>query len=100
MMNTASVLTLLQETVFVHSGPADFHVPKVVTPSAHGSLLLTVSVGHGPCVLCPALPVEVFDRRRRSQDQKPQLSAGEGAEAAAHRQQAAADRHTPPEQPG
>lgn len=48
----------------------------------------------------PALPVEVPDSGRRPQDQKPQLPAGAGAEDAAHRQQAAADRNTAAEQPG
>ncbi len=48
----------------------------------------------------PALPVEVPDSGRRSQDQKPQLPAGAGAENIAHGQQAAPDGHTAAEQPG
>ena len=48
----------------------------------------------------PALPVEVSDSGRRTPDQKPQLSAGAGAEDASHRQQAAADGYTAAKQPG
>ena len=44
--------------------------------------------------------MEVPDRGRGPQDQKPQLSVGAGAEDAAHRQQAAADWYTTTEQPG
>lgn len=44
--------------------------------------------------------MEVPDSGRGPQDQKPQLPAGAGAEVAADRQQAAADRHTAAEQPG
>lgn len=54
-----------------------------------------------PCLFsASALPVEVLDCGRRPQDQKPQLSAGAGAEDAAHWQQAAVDRHTTAEQLG
>lgn len=53
-----------------------------------------------PYLVPTALPVEVPDRGRGPQDQKPQLSAGEGAEESPHRQQAPADRHSAAEQPG
>ena len=43
--------------------------------------------------------MEIPHRGRGPQDQEPQLPAGAGAEAAALRQQAAADGHAAAEQP-
>lgn len=55
----------------------------------------------GPLTCHPptAVPVEVLDLRRGSQDKEPQLQAGAGPQDLPYGQQAAPLRHSPAEQP-